>query len=249
MTDVRWADPEWHTTIDSTNAALAADPRPGRVVVADHQSAGQGRRGRTWVAPPGAALAVSVAFPAPAGELRSWAPLFGGLAVVRALAAVRWPVSTRLKWPNDVLAGEAPGAEGKICGVLAQSLTHPDHGDVVVLGAGLNIDQDADQLATVHATSWRLVRGQGPLPVVARKDFLDRYLHEWGLILQSPDEARQGYRDACDTLGREVLLHLPGERRVHGRAVDIAPDGALILQGPGGRRRHHAGDVVHLRSG
>lgn len=251
MTDVRWDEPEWHATIDSTNLALQADPRPGRVVIADHQSAGQGRRGRSWVAPEGTALAISVALPAPAPAERPWVPLIGGLAVVRALGRVRWPVDAWLKWPNDVLAGSAPGPHGKICGVLAHAISHPAHGDVVVLGAGLNIDQGPGELATPQATSWRLIRGGAVLPSAARSEFASRYLSELALLLTTlrsdPAAVREAYRGACVTLRRQVMLLLPGDQRVSGTAVEVADDGALVIEGPLGRRKHHAGDVVHVR--
>lgn len=130
MTSMQWLRPEWHETIGSTNTHLLADPRPGRVVVAHHQSAGMGRRGRTWESPPGTGMAISVALPALPGHLGpealGWVPLTAGMAVVRALQTSRWPVDAALKWPNDVLvplrgpddteptAGHAPSSDDNV---------------------------------------------------------------------------------------------------------------------------------------
>ncbi|MGB3830141.1 MAG: biotin--[acetyl-CoA-carboxylase] ligase [Ornithinimicrobium sp.] len=248
MVSHRWARPEWHRTIDSTNLAVVADPRPGRVVVADHQSAGQGRRGRVWMAPPGTSLAVSVAVRAPSAELIGWVPLLTGVAVQRALAEQAVPLTTQLKWPNDVLvAPGGSGRAGKVCGVLASA----QHG-MVVIGAGLNIDQGDDELPVASATSWRLARGGSPLPTQVRQTWLNSYLAHLAALLDTLSEdshaVRSAYIALCSTIGEDVVIDLP-VGRAHGRASDIDPHGGLVLQRGSRRSVHHAGDVVHLLPG
>lgn len=247
MVRQQWARPEWHATIDSTNAALLADPTPGRVVVADHQSAGQGRRGRTWSAPPGAALAVSVALSAPKADLLGWVPLLAGIAVVRALRDSDHPVVARLKWPNDVLVpAHSGGRGGKVCGVLAVA-----QGSSVVVGAGLNINQDERQLPVDTATSWRLALGEEPLPSSIRHAWLTAYLDHLGCLLEDlagePDLIREAYTSICSTLGHEVTMELPDGAAARGVARSIDQRGALVIEQGGRRTAHHAGDVVHLR--
>lgn len=246
----RWLEPERHPTIGSTNAEALAGPVPGRVVVADHQSAGRGRHGRTWSSPPGTGMAISAVVPTLPPEVLGWVPLVAGLAVQRALARNRWPVRAGLKWPNDVLVPDGAGP-GKICGVLAQ-VADPGDAGAVVVGAGLNVDHDVDQLPVPTATSWRLARGGAPLPDEARELFLQDYLHELALL---HDDLAQGrvaavraaYREACATLGAPVVVHLPGGGRATGTAVDVDGQGALVVDGAAGRAVHAAGDVEHLR--
>jgi BirA family transcriptional regulator, biotin operon repressor / biotin---[acetyl-CoA-carboxylase] ligase len=243
-----WEEPEWHASVGSTNLLALEDPRPGRVVVARHQSAGLGRRGRSWHSPPGSSLAVTAVVPAPAPAERGWLPLLGGLAVAEALGRGPYAVSARLKWPNDVLLAEA-GVWRKVCGVLAQGARHTVHGDVVVLGAGLNLRQSREELPVPTATSWRLVLdGDGPAPEETEA-WLGRYLRSLALRLAQPQAAREAYAARCLTLGAEVVVHLPGERTHTGRAVGLGEDGSLLVEGPDGVRVHHAGDVVHLRPG
>lgn len=248
MERLRWATPERHETIGSTNVEALADPRPGRVVIAEHQSAGAGRRGRAWSSPPGTGLAVSVVLPPVPGSLAGWAPLAAGVAVVDALAAGRWPVQARLKWPNDVLVDGGP-APGKICGVLVQVA---DSGAVVV-GVGVNIDHREDQLPVPTATSWRLARGGAPLPPGARDGFLEDYLHRLRelhapLAAGEAEPVRTAYLDRSATLGRSVVVHGPDGSARRGEAVGIGEDGALIVRREGGELGvHHAGDVEHLR--
>jgi len=251
----RWAHPQWWPSIGSTQTAVLADPVPGRVVVADHQSAGQGRRGRVWTAPPDTALAISVAVPAPAPEVLGWVPLLTGLAVARALRASRYAVPAELKWPNDVLLPDQ-GAQGhgagwgKVCGVLAQVVPAPA-GSVVVLGAGLNIDQTRDQLPVATATSWRLARGGAVLPDGTRQAWVADYLASLADLLDElhadPTAVRTAYLGRCRTLGAAVRVELPDGRRVEGVATDVEVSGALRVRGPHGASVHHAGDVVHVR--
>ncbi|MDO5739589.1 MAG: biotin--[acetyl-CoA-carboxylase] ligase, partial [Ornithinimicrobium sp.] len=191
MTLLRWAAPEHHESIGSTNAEALLDPRIGRVLVADHQSAGQGRQGRVWASPPGAGMAISVVVPSVPGELMGWLPMVAGLALAGALQDSRWAVTAGLKWPNDVLvplredtgvragAGreqaqeqgqaqepvlEAEGRRwGKVAGTLAQ-VTTVHSGRVVVIGTGVNVDHTLAALPVPTATSWRLARGGAPLP-------------------------------------------------------------------------------------
>lgn len=264
----RWARPQWHRSISSTQTHLLADPVPGRVVVAEHQSAGQGRRGRVWTAPAGTSLAISVALPAPAAEVLGWVPLLSGLAVLRALRSSRYAVPAALKWPNDVLVPDPEIGWGKVCGVLAHvvpaeggagRLDEPwATGGVVVVGAGLNIDQTRDQLpaatTTSTATSWRLARGGGEcLPAAASTAWVGDYLQHLadllGQLSRDPGAVRSAYREQCRTLGRRVRVELPDGGFLQGLATDVEKSGALVVYGPQGRSVHHAGDVVHVRPG
>src|SRR5215467_11674038 len=130
-----WTSVEVVAATGSTNADLVERGGPeGQVLVAEEQTAGRGRMGRSWVSQPGASLTFSVLLrPAsvPPGR-RGWLPLLTGVSVavaVRAVAAV-------LKWPNDVLIGSR-----KLAGILAEQ-----SGDVVVIGVGLNVSTPADAL-------------------------------------------------------------------------------------------------------
>src|SRR5215475_11050829 len=112
----------------STNADLLAEAQAGAgeglVLVAEAQTAGRGRMGRRWISPPRRALTFSVLLrPAVPAGLLGWLPLLAGVAVASALEQTAW-VGARLKWPNDVLAGDA-----KIAGILAER-----SGSAIVVG-------------------------------------------------------------------------------------------------------------------
>jgi BirA family biotin operon repressor/biotin-[acetyl-CoA-carboxylase] ligase len=207
----------------STNADLLATAaaRPDRsVLVADHQTAGRGRLGRRWDAPPGANLLASLLFhavPGDPGELTRRV----GLAAVDACRAVAG-VAAVLKWPNDVLVGDR-----KVAGILAE---RGAEGSVVV-GLGLNVRWAPDGAARLGAD---LVPLDVLAAVLAAYDAL-------------PADIDQRYRQALATLGRAVRIELAGGI-LEATATDVEPDGRLVVVDRCGMtHRIDAGDVIHVR--
>jgi BirA family biotin operon repressor/biotin-[acetyl-CoA-carboxylase] ligase len=252
-----WTPIEVVASAGSTNADLLA--RAGRdaglpeghVLVAEEQTAGRGRLGRSWSSEPGASLTFSVLLrPAPVPqERRGWLPLVAGVAVVSAVRSVAG-VEAVLKWPNDVLVGDR-----KLAGILAEQ--SPD-GTAVVIGTGLNVATPAEALpvspAGLPATS--LLEQDA---AVSREELLLAILGQleaWYLAFRAdPDPVRAGvldaYRSLCGTLGQTVRVELPAGRVVTGVASGIDLDGRLLLTGgPGDSLAPvSAGDVIHVRPG
>jgi len=138
---------------ESTQFLLLDSGLPeGAVATADHQTGGRGRLGRNWVAAPGTAVLCSVLLRPPAGRAPAQLSLVGGLAVAEAVEGVSG-LAALIKWPNDVLVEER-----KVAGVLAEK-----RGESVVLGIGINVNQDEGRLpadARVPAASLRLLTGR-----------------------------------------------------------------------------------------
>ena len=224
---------------DSTNAEAlrlaAADEPSGAVVVADMQSAGRGRLGRSWWSEPGRSLLASwLVRPDLAADRWPALTLVAGLAAARALIASA-EVDVRLKWPNDLIADGR-----KLGGLLAEA---DGHGALVV-GLGVNVRQTEfpDEIAAI-ATS--VVAAGGRL--VERSWVLAATLSGFGSRMHEPEAALDEYRALCDTLGREVRVERVGADPVEGIAYDIAPNGALVVEAEKGRVAVSAGDVHHLR--
>jgi BirA family transcriptional regulator, biotin operon repressor / biotin---[acetyl-CoA-carboxylase] ligase len=224
----------------------------GQVLVAEEQTAGRGRLGRTWTSVPGASLTFSVLLrPAtvPAAR-RGWLALLAGVAVASAVRSVTGGgVAAVLKWPNDVLVGDR-----KLAGILAEQ--SPD-GSAVVIGTGINVATPADALPvspTGLAGTSLLVEGA----TVAREALLLevlRQLERWYVAFRAdPDPVRTGlldaYRPLCVTLGQKVRVELPVGRFMTGVARGIDPDGRLLVSdNPGDPPMAiSAGDVVHVRT-
>ena len=239
----------------STNADLLAEARSGAreglVLVAEAQTAGRGRMGRRWVSPPRRALTFSVLLRpggAPAALL-GWLPLLSGVAVAAALREVAG-VDARLKWPNDVLAGDA-----KLAGILAERW-----GEAVVIGIGINVYQRRDDLAVPTATSVLLAAQAAPADGPdLRERLLTAVLRELaGWYRAWLDQPHPGAADGCGlreeylrrsgTVGAAVTVTLPGGQALTGTAVGVDSAGRLELRTDGGLVRVSAGDVVHLRA-
>jgi BirA family biotin operon repressor/biotin-[acetyl-CoA-carboxylase] ligase len=237
-------DVRWFETIDSTNTYLlaqAAGGAPaGTVAVADHQSAGRGRLDRRWEAPPGASLLTSVLFrPAfdPAElHLCTAAVALAAAEACRQVAGVG-PV---LKWPNDLLVGEA-----KLAGVLAEA-EFTGSECAVVVGIGINVAWPGPP--TVQGTCLNDLCGEP----VDRHQLLGALLGALAprrLLLES-DGGRQELaaelRRRCATLGQRIRVELATEA-ITGVAREIDDAGQLVVLTAGGPRTVTAGDVVHLR--
>jgi BirA family transcriptional regulator, biotin operon repressor / biotin---[acetyl-CoA-carboxylase] ligase len=234
---------------DSTNTRLielakAGEPA-GVVLVADHQSAGRGRLGRRWEAPPGSALLVSVLLRPDLGPDRAHLlTMAAALAAVDAchdLAGLR----PSLKWPNDLVV-EGVGGGGtdtlKLAGLLAESLVDGDELRAVVLGMGLNVDAAPAQGAT--ALNHHRAPGRPP---VSRDALLASWLAHLGRWLDGPEAVLSAYRPRCSTLGRPVRVDL-ADRSFEGTALDVTDDGHLVVDtAAGGAEEVTVGDVVHVR--
>jgi BirA family biotin operon repressor/biotin-[acetyl-CoA-carboxylase] ligase len=262
----RFADVRWVAQTGSTNAdamGLLRDGAPeGIVLVADHQTAGRGRRGRTWEAPAGAGLLMTVVLrpPAEAVELCTMAVAVAAVEAVEAVGGF----SPRLKWPNDLVwPGDGSGPDRKLAGILAEADwpagSTPDAGYRpprpaerigVVVGLGLNVDWPAElpeELAEI-AVACNHVTGRAP----DREDLLVALLHAldpWyaGLVAGERAPLVAAWRERSATLGRRVRVDL-GPEDVEGTAVDVTEDGRLVVELlEGGRRTLATGDVTHLR--
>lgn len=227
--EVRFLPETDSTNIDAIRWASEGAPE-GCLVVADYQSAGKGRLGRSWFAPAGASLLFSLILrPRLDPSLLGLINLGASVALCEALKEQR--VSTSVKWPNDVTLGDR-----KLAGILSEH-----DGGVVCLGVGTNVNVVSfpDEIAS-SATSLSLHEGREFDRLQILIDFLDRFDM---LYRDLPGRVPREFRRWCGTLGAEVRVTL-SERTLEGRAVDIDSAGALIMESG---EVINAGDVVHLR--
>jgi BirA family transcriptional regulator, biotin operon repressor / biotin---[acetyl-CoA-carboxylase] ligase len=227
----------------STNADLARQARQGAgaglVLVAEQQTSGRGRLGRSWTAPARSGLTFSVLLrPAGPTSRLGWLPLLTGLAVAEAVARVA-ELDVRLKWPNDLLVGDR-----KLAGVLAERV-----GDAVVVGVGLNVSAVAAELPGPQATSLVMegaaCTDRDPVLRAVLRRIADR-VARWDSPGGDPDLAA-AYAGRCATLGRTIRAELPGGLELTGVAQGLDGDARLLVLTAQGVQVVGAGDVVHLR--
>lgn len=222
--------------MDVASIAISGEPE-GYVLVADQQTRGKGRLGRSWESPPGSSLSVSVLLrpvDVPAGQW-PWLPLLVGVAAVEAVreAAAR---DAHLKWPNDVLLDDA-----KLAGILVERIDSPD-GPAAVAGIGMNI-------TSTPAVGAASLDGTGATRDDVLEALLGRIADWYRRWRADPDGCGLAptYREMCSTLGNEVRAELPNGSMIVGRAADVDASGGLIIAGDSGREVVSAGDVVHVR--
>lgn len=239
-------------TIGSTNAWLmdqAGQGAPeGLVVVADHQSEGRGRLGRTWSDAGGRSLLVSVLL---RPQLEPDRLHLVTAVVAMAAADACWSeagVAPELKWPNDLMLDRA-----KLAGVLAEAEVVEGVVGAVVVGLGLNLSWppgcgprgpggQAGGAALSHRTGRPVERDR---VMVAMLVSLEERYGRLGTPSGRSGQVAE-YRRRCATLGQVVRIEMAGEVFT-GAVVDLTPEGHLLVDAGTCLRRVAAGDVVHLR--
>lgn len=256
-----WVGHPYHyeTDVGSTNdvmkawvgAGSAQDPPAGTVLLADHQSAGRGRLGRQWQAPPGTSLLFSTLFrpdwPANQG---GWLTMLAGLAVVEAIEAVaELPVG--LKWPNDIMLNN-DGQWRKVGGLLLDAQLQDDRLVHAIVGIGLNVNIAQADLPDVvtPATSLMVAGGDKAIP---RRPLLLACLRQLEHHYEQADRGQspwQAWNDRLITLGRNVTVTLgDGSPGVTGVAEGTDQWGGLLLRDAAGALHTLAAGDVTLRGG
>ncbi|MBP5985560.1 MAG: biotin--[acetyl-CoA-carboxylase] ligase [Azonexus sp.] len=213
----------------------------GTVVVADRQSAGRGRRGRTWLSSPESSLTFSLLwrFPGPVSRL-SGLSLAVGLGLAQALEGLGVR-GIRLKWPNDVLL-ESEGEFAKLAGVLIE-LTSDRRGSQAIIGIGLNLDAPSGDFpmpvtGLTRASSLPPDRHAVLAAILARLAVvLDKFAVDGFSCLKSEWQCYHAWQDQM------VQILADGAEPQHGRCMGVDDDGALLLDTGAGIERIHSGDV------
>jgi BirA family transcriptional regulator, biotin operon repressor / biotin---[acetyl-CoA-carboxylase] ligase len=213
---------ETGSTSERARALAAAGAPHGTLVTADYQHAGRGRQGRTWAAPPGQALLLSVVV----READPLLPLRAGLAVADLAGA-----GARMKWPNDVLVDGR-----KLAGVLAEG--RPQEGWAII-GIGVNVAVELDALPEeLRGTAATLGLAPADLPAA-----LDRLLRALEHRLAEPaDDTLTALRERDALLGAEIAW-AGGQ----GVGAGITDDGTLRVRLADGRETVLDAGEVHLR--
>lgn len=239
------------TETSSTNGDLAAAARDnadeGTVLIAESQTSGRGRHDRAWISPPRAGLTFSVLL-RPRVPMRHWGwlPLLTGVAVTQAIAD-ECGLAAALKWPNDVLLA-TPAR--KVAGILAAVVPTP--APALVVGIGINVSTQADDLPSPDATSL-FTEGGSPVDRFAILVAVLRRLATQYECWQDHEgdvdftEQREVYRRRCHTLGKRVTLRMSDKPDLVGQALDVDDMGQLAIATDTGLVSVAAGDVIHVR--
>ena len=213
----------------STQSDLVQQFKPGKVLVAEYQSAGRGRLDRKFIVPPRKGITFS--FCVEATNDFGWIPLLTGLAVAQGINDYLDSDLVKIKWPNDLLIYEK-----KLGGILSEKVATG-----AVVGVGVNIFQTQTELPIFDATSLiNVVTNK----VIDRSELLSRILDRIGEVLADLGKFKNEYREVCSTIGKFVRVTLPTGEVIEDLAIGISTDGGLLLKS----REITVGDTVHLRN-
>lgn len=233
--------------VSSTNTVAAEwieEGAPhGAVVVADFQTLGRGRMGRSWIASAGLNLTFSVVLrPDLPSDRLGMLTISACVGVSRALDRFAVPLRTSIKWPNDIYLGGA-----KLCGMLLEaSWNAPGRKPAVVLGVGLNVNQDEfpDDIRA-NATSLLVETGR----IVPRAELFAAVLWELERSLErltdDEDAVRKDYLERMMSLDERIGLRFASNHeRIEGVVRGIDGSGGILLESNSQRLVFHAGEVT-----
>lgn len=255
FSDLRWVEQTRSTNLDAIEAAQDG-ALSGLVVIADSQTGGRGRLGRSWVAPPRSSLLMSV-FLAPDEPIEQWPWMGVAIALAsRSVVASLCGVDLILKWPNDLLVRLASGDLRKVAGVLAEvasgRVIAGEAGSTnalgIVIGIGLNVlwPDERDQTVRHTAAALNDIVGDEAVPPVS--ELACQLLVEYDRLLElGPAFVVRRYGEVLATLGQRVRVELPGGVHLEGIASGLDGLSLRLVDDHSNQHIVSVGDVVHLR--
>ena len=231
----------------STNMALSEqvktilaneeNPYPDRfqqVLVANRQTAGYGKQGRAWVSPAGDSLSFSMSIYARRPRSQTSAmPLVVALSCQKVLR--RFGIDAKIKWPNDVMVGDA-----KIAGILLESIPH-DANHICIIGVGLNFN--APELTDCSATGvWDNAPDIRPEPLLKaliheiNRDIQFFFIHGFSTF-------QTAYTAGCRDIGQDVIIMRDEKTVTEGKVLGVDGTGALLLEAGGEVKKIVSGEV------
>jgi len=232
---------EMQSTQDHAKKLAIQGSSEGTIVVAETQSAGRGRLGRSWASPPGGLYFSVILRPGITLDGAAGLPLVAAVALARAIQRYT-TVAPGLKWPNDVLIKKR-----KAAGILVEMSAEMDRLDWVVIGIGVNVAAASEQLPPeIRPTSTSLAIESAR--TVHRVQLLGDILYELEGALdmfqtEGFEPLRKQWKEKSHTLGKHVTV-VGSRQSIEGKAVDIDDRGALVMECAGGiRQRVTSGDL------
>ena len=227
------------TTMGIAAEEAAAGAPEGAIVLAEEQTVGRGRMGRSWVSPPGVSLYFTLVLRPTVEQLRYMA-VIAPLAVSLAIEETTG-LTPRIKWPNDVLIGDR-----KVSGVLIEAKLTGDEVQHALIGIGINVNLDVTAHAEIReiATSLRVECGEE----VQREEVLAatlNHIEDLYKRLRAGEAVSVAWKERLDTLGKHVRVTIAGGESQEGVAIHADSDGSLIIRrDDGSHGRVEAGEVT-----
>ncbi|WP_255882520.1 MULTISPECIES: biotin--[acetyl-CoA-carboxylase] ligase [unclassified Ruminococcus] len=225
-------------SVDSTNEEIKRRAKQGAkqglTVVSDEQFSGKGRLGRVWKSPKGTSVYESILLrPELAPSQVPCITLAAGLAMCRTINSIA-DFNAKIKWPNDIIIGRK-----KLCGILTEMAIEDNTVSFAVVGMGININNRSfPEEISKKATSLYLEKerefSRSDIIIRLAQSFEDIYNE---FIMGGFESIKDEYISLCATIGRSVSAKR-NDGEISGTAVDIAPDGGLIVETQNGEKKY-----------
>jgi len=226
--------------VDSTNnkaKQIALESQDGDVVVSETQHSGRGRRGREWHSPKGGIYISFILKPNISPERAPQITLLSSVALVETLNSMKSKMNAKIKWPNDILISGR-----KISGILTELSSDMEKINYVVVGIGINLNTDLEELPEKAASLKVEMRQE-----ISVKLFLKSFFEHYDTVYQEYldkgiDQIIEKWKKNSDTLGKNVKI-IGINETYDGLAKDIDENGALILKTKDKEIKVYSGDV------
>jgi len=235
---------------DSTNTRakeLAAQGAPeGTLVIAEKQTEGRGRRGRSWFSPPGGGIYFSLILrPVLSPTETPRITLMTAVVLAETLISLM-KLKLRIKWPNDILVNGK-----KLAGILTEISTEMDEVNYIIVGLGLNVNTQLEDLPREikkTATSILIETGKQFPRVKLIQHYLKLYEKYYDMFKKNDFEPiMKRWRELADIIGKQIRVDVIGKTHI-GKVVDVDNDGVLILKDNQGKlQRIFSGDATLAR--
>lgn len=234
-----------YQTLGSTNElakSIASQSPEGTVIVAEEQSQGKGRLGRSWLSPRGKGLWMSIILkPSIAFKDLPKITLIGAASVNMTLSEMG--IDSLIKWPNDIVINGK-----KICGILTEVKSNMSHIKSVIIGIGININQDLVDIPRDlrhRASSLKIIKGEEINRDKVLEELLDQFkrLYLPFKLRDDISEAINICRKKSSILGKEVFVLKGKGGKKLGLALDLDREGRLLVDYGNGPERLYSGEV------
>jgi BirA family transcriptional regulator, biotin operon repressor / biotin---[acetyl-CoA-carboxylase] ligase len=211
----------------------------GTVMIADMQTAGRGRLGRIWYSPHGGIWLTIVLFPNLEPAYISKITLMTAVVLVRSIKSL-YDIPVHIKWPNDLLIEKK-----KLCGILTEMAAESDRINYVLVGIGVNANirrENFPEDIREQSTSLQEISGELISRIRLVQIMLENFEKYYGKLKKKQFKPiLKEWKEYTDTLGKNITIESAGQT-IAGEAVDITPEGALVI-------RKEDGTLVHVLSG
>ena len=227
--------------VGSTNDEIKdISKKEGFFLLANFQTKGRGRQNRSWIAPKNSSIFISLYLNQYQNGKITWIPLIVSLALCKTIETYT-NLDIKIKWPNDLVAVDSL-LQKKFSGILVES-----EKDKIIVGVGVNFDQDKSELPVEDATSLKYILKS----FISKEEIISAFISELSALWLEESRAQnwptpsliREYKKRCITINQIIKAQLVDGQVLHGKVLDISENGELVLDSDTGIKNLSSADI------